>query len=145
MLATRHFAIVIGLLLALHHVPSPVASRAKQLTYFAVLNSGQQRESSTSTAFGVAYLRLNGTTLCYSVTYAGLSSDVTFAHIHGPAPAGGSAGVLETFPSLVNPMNGCMEITGDTKQALKKGTAYINIHTEVEFPGEIRGQIHRAR
>ena len=136
---------MIGLALLLGLGPAAALPRAKQLTYFAVLNAGQQRETLLSNGMGVAYMRLNGSTLCYSITYTGLGSDVTAAHIHGPAPAGDAAGQLVTFQSLASPMNGCVEIDAETAQALKKGQAYINIHTEVEFSGEIRGQIHRAR
>lgn len=47
-------------------------------------------------AGGTAFVSINQNTgsLTYSVTVAGLSGSVTAAHFHGPAPVGGTAGIL---------------------------------------------------
>ena len=87
--------------------------------------------------------------LCYSVSYNGLvngESDEIQAHFHGPAPAGENANVMFNIspsPSpLGSPKTGCVgPLDGTAKKALLKGQLYINIHSNLHAPGEIRGQV----
>lgn len=113
-------------------------------------------------------------TLDFTLTYSGLSADITQSHIHfgkvhvaggimvffcsnlanGPAgtqpcpPAGGTVSGTITAANVVGPAT--QNVTpGDfdaLARALESNTAYGNIHT-TKFPaGEIRGQIrHRDR
>jgi hypothetical protein len=105
----------------------------------------------------------------YSLTYSGLSANVTQAHIHfgkehvpggifaflctnlgnGPAgtpacPAGGGTVTGMITPASILAVPGQNITAGDFNvlvQALESDTAYGNVHT-VHFPaGEIRGQI----
>lgn len=120
--------------------PSPGAA-AKQRDFVAVLNGGQENPPVDTNAFGVAYFTLNGKTLCYSVSYSGLIGAETAAHIHGEAAAGTNTGVLFPFPETTSPKNGCADVDNATKKAIRKGSAYVNIHTDDNPGGEIRGQI----
>ena len=43
---------------------------------------------------GLAVFRLEGSILSFDLSYSGLSGDAVAAHIHGPASAGETAGVL---------------------------------------------------
>lgn len=128
-----------------------------------------------STGTGTLELNLDtkSQTLAYTLTYAGLSSAVTQAHIHfGKARVAG--GIMVFFCSnLANPPAGtpacpanggtvsgtitAASVIGPTAQNVNPGdfsalteaitsrTAYGNIHT-TKFPaGEIRGQIHQLR
>lgn len=105
----------------------------------------------------------------YSLTYSGLTSDVTQAHIHfakvhvvggifvflctnlgnGPAgtpacPAGGGTVTGTITPASILAVPGQNVPAGDFAALiaiLASNTAYVNVHT-VKFPGgEIRGQI----
>ena len=92
--------------------------------------------------------------LTYTVTFSGLSSPTSNAHIHGPAAPGLSAGVVHGFtsndpapgnPTHVSPITGSWTfatgLTNARVAQLKQGLFYINIHT-VNYPsGEVRGQI----
>jgi len=110
-------------------------------------------------------------TLAFKLTYTGLGSPVTQAHIHfGKRHVGG--GIFVFFCSnLANPPPGTQacpanggtvtgtltpaSVIGPTAQgvaagnfdalvvALESNTAYGNIHTTLFPAGEIRGQIHR--
>jgi CHRD domain len=111
-------------------------------------------------------------TLTYTLTFSGLSADVTQAHIHfgkehvaggifvflctnlgnGPAgtpacpPTGGTVSGTLTAASVIA-VPGQNIAAGDfdaVEDALTSNTAYVNVHT-VKFPaGEIRGQVTRS-
>jgi hypothetical protein len=111
-------------------------------------------------------------TLTYTLTYSGLSANVTQAHFHfakehvaggifvflctnlgnGPAstpacpPAGGTvSGTLTAASVLAVPTQNITAGDFDAlEDALTSNTAYVNVHT-VKFPaGEIRGQITQS-
>jgi hypothetical protein len=140
---------IIGLLIL---VVSAVPVRAQTFTFTAVLNSGQEPPPNTndSNAFGVAFVTFNTGTgeLCFSISYRGLTSKETNAHFHAPNPPGLNAGVvvqLPTHPTQGSPKNGCVtpvpELTEQQRRELFQGLWYINIHTEKNTGGEIRGQV----
>lgn len=109
----------------------------------------------------------------YSVTFTGLTSNVTLGHIHGPFPSGSAntANVILNFdPASANSplaagaaftkgvtagsatgtvtLNASTAISttvnGDSlKKLLLAGLTYANIHTSSNGGGEIRGQITR--
>lgn len=83
--------------------------------------------------------------LIYTVTFSGLSANVTAAHFHA-APPGIAAGVLigpGGFPTGV--MSGTftdtLVLTASQEDSLTRGLFYFNIHTTAFPAGEIRAQI----
>ena len=83
--------------------------------------------------------------LIYTITFSGLSANVTAAHFHA-APPGIAAGVLigpGGFPTGV--MSGSftdtLVLTASQEDSLKRGLFYFNIHTTAFPGGEIRAQI----
>jgi len=81
-------------------------------------------------------------------SFTGLTSEVTVAHIH-EAPAGETGPIIVDLDpasnlSSVGPM-GVLAVEGtlapDQLSALLAGETYVNVHTEVNAPGEIRGQL----
>ena len=81
--------------------------------------------------------------LSWKITYSGLTSDVTAAHIHGPARPGDNAGVLVNLApgGMKNPLEGSAVLTDEQVDYLMLGRTYINIHTTQNKGGELRGQI----
>ena len=95
--------------------------------------------------------------LTYTVTWSGLTGPVALMHIHGLAPTGYPAGVVQNIitPSggIVTPSNTLYPATGKfsgsllidgvlvKEQDLLNGLYYMNIHTASNPGGEIRGQI----
>ena len=67
--------------------------------------------------------------------------------MHGPAPAGSTAGVQIFLSDGAPPepatgqLVGSAAITDDQEADLLAGLWYVNIHTELNQPGEIRGQV----
>ena len=112
---------------------------------------------------GVGFVTLETDTnfLTWEIVYAGLSGPIVApgAHIHGPAPIGSNAGILVdlagnpgagldpdggTVP-LPQPasgtLTGTVTVTDAMETAILDGLTYVNIHTERNPSGEIRGQI----
>ena len=111
------------------------------LLFTASLTGGQETPPNNSTATGRATLLLNPDekTARVSLTFAGLSSGQTDAHIHGPAAAGVSAPAIFPLP-LGQVSDFPITLTSSQVQDLKNGLFYINVHSS-NFPtGEIRGQ-----
>jgi CHRD domain len=122
--------------------------QAQTFTFTAVLNSGQEPPPNTnsSKALGVAFVTFNTDSgeLCFSISYDefNLTSPETVAHFHAPAPPGVNAPVIIPLPPG-SPKNGCVtpELTEDLKRDLFRGFWYVNVHTEKNPGGEIRGQL----
>jgi hypothetical protein len=122
--------------------------QAQTFTFTAVLNSGQEAPPNTnsSKALGGAFVTFNTDSgeLCFSISYEefNLTSAETVAHFHAPAPPGVNAPVLIPLP-IESPKNGCMtpDLTEDLRRDLFRGLWYVNVHTEKNPGGEIRGQL----
>lgn len=129
-----------------------VVSKADTVTFTAVINSAQEVPTNTSTATGMATLILDTATgkATLSVSFSGLTSGLRDAHIHGPAPVGVNAGVIQGFLTQLTVgstsgsfSNWALPITLTQQQmtGLTNGLWYVNIHSN-NFPGgEIRGQL----
>jgi hypothetical protein len=82
--------------------------------------------------------------LSWKGTYSGLSGPATAAHFHGPAPSGKNAGVMVPIfagPAAKSPFEGSATLNDAQAQALMAGDLYVNVHTEANKAGEIRGQV----
>lgn len=108
-------------------------------------------------------------TLTYKVTWSGLSDSVVAMHIHGVAPIGYNAGIVQHIISGVGAssgtnggqfsaqlvangpyrfsktgtISGTMQVDDVVikEQDVLNGMYYLNIHTKTNPGGEIRGQI----
>lgn len=113
------------------------------------MSGAQETPAITTSASGTVeatYNRLSKT-LSYKVSFTGLAANASAAHIHGTAPAGYAAGVLQTFsgfPAATSgTYSGTVFIDGIrfTESNLLAGLYYVNIHNATRPAGEIRGQI----
>ncbi len=122
------------------------------ILFSAVLSGAAERPNPVTTAgTGSALFRLKGNHLTFNITYSGLSGAATLAHIHGPAPASTTAGVLidlQPFNGGAFGASGSLAgeviLTATQKQHLLSGNTYVNIHTSANGDGEVRGQIYPA-
>src|SRR5204863_3878967 len=114
----------------------------KQPTLFtANLTAAQETPPNNSTAVGTATVLLSPdeTTARVSLSFSGLTSAETDAHIHGPAAPGVVGVILFPLP-LGNVSDFLIPLTPTDVANLKSGQLYVNVHT-TNFPnGEIRGQ-----
>jgi hypothetical protein len=120
------------------------AARAEQINFKADL-APAAGVSSSGKGTATASLDTNTKTLTWTVDYSGLSGPATAAHIHGPADPGANAGIVVPFSgNLASPIKGSATLTDAQIAQLEAGKWYVNIHTEANKPGEIRGQLVRA-
>ncbi len=113
--------------------------------YIANLNGAQEVPPTSSTATGTATLLLSPdeTSARMSLTFSGLSSAETAAHIHGPAAPGVSGPVL--FPLPQGEFSDFeILLTPADVQNLKNGLLYANVHSNTFPNGEIRGQFQTS-
>ena len=119
-------------------------AQAEQINFKADLAPAPGVSSSGKGA-ATASLDTNTKTLIWTVDYSGLSGPATAAHIHGPADPGANAGIVVPFSgNLASPIKGSATLTDAQIAQLEAGKWYVNIHTEANKPGEIRGQLVRA-
>lgn len=113
--------------------------------YQAQLSGAQEVPPKQTSGAGMVTATLAGEMLTYEVTYQGLSGPATAGHIHGPADAGANAGVMIPFANPTSPIRGTATLTPQQVTDLKAGKEYVNIHTQQNPGGEIRGQLKPAQ
>src|ERR1700674_4893297 len=80
--------------------------------------------------------------LSWKLTYTGLTGPAKAAHFHGPAEPGKNAGVEVAIPGATSsPAEGSATLTDTQAADLAGGKLYVNVHTEANPGGEIRGQV----
>lgn len=133
-----------SLVLASFAVMFAGAASAATVKFHATLNAASEVPPGNSTGSGEATASLDTATyeLTYDVTFKGFSSDVTAAHIHGPAEAGKNAGVAVPLGNApTSPIHGTAKLTPEQEQQLTAGMMYVNVHTKNHPSGAIRGQL----
>jgi hypothetical protein len=134
--------------------------------FTAELNGANERPTPVTTSgTGTFQATLDeNNILTYTLTFSGLGTNTTLAHIHGPATTAQAAGILINLdaPSLgrtitigatsgtgagtidLNLVTLNAAVSGDSLLTLlNNGNAYVNIHTVTNGSGEIRGQVIR--
>lgn len=135
------------------------ATASAQTTYTAVLTGPNEVPPVSTAATGTATVVLNAaqTQLSVACQFHNLVGTYTASHIHGPAPVGVNAGVKWGFVgapagwvftnanhdgTLVNFL--VTGITAADVTNLNNGQFYVNVHSNVNPGGEIRGQLSTA-
>jgi hypothetical protein len=112
--------------------------------YKATLDGKSEVPANASAATGTADINYDPATkkLTWKLTYSGLSGPATAAHFHGPAEAGKNAGVAVAIPNAgTSPVEGSATLTDAQAADLTSGKYYVNVHTQANPGGEIRGQV----
>ncbi len=97
----------------------------------------------TITGEGEVILTLNGNKLSVSGHYSGMSSAASMANIHNGPPGipGPLIGQLEVSATSSGEINAQLELSDAMLEALKRNSLYIQIHSETNAQGELRGWI----
>ena len=97
----------------------------------------------TITGLGQVRATLDGNRLTVTGTYQGMSSPATAAHLHFGAPGrpGPLAQPLEVTTSPEGEVTGTAELTDQQVGALQAQSLYVQIHSEDNPAGELRGWI----
>ena len=133
------------------------AAIAKTVLFSTVLSGKNNIPATTSTGSGVGNAWLNPVDdqLTVTLSWSGLSSNVTAAHIHNAAvgqngPVATDANgqpIAFTTPAAPNVFGSIgvdtFQLSQSDVQQLEQGNYYINIHTTNFVDGELRGQLIR--
>lgn len=120
------------------------AEPASMVGYIASLSGASEVPPVETEATGMAELMFDtgSMALTWTVTYEGLTGPATAAHFHGPAGAGETAPpVIDLGSDLASPVEGSAILTDEQADMLASGQLYLNIHTEANPGGEIRGPV----
>ncbi|WP_371423200.1 CHRD domain-containing protein [Tardiphaga sp.] len=109
----------------------------------ATLDGASEVPATTSAGKGTADIDFDPATkkLTWKLTYSGLTGPATMAHFHGPAEPGKNAGVAVPITPATSGSEGSATLTDAQAADLLAGKYYINVHTEANKGGEIRGQV----
>lgn len=120
---------------------------AEQMEMTIELSGDQQNPPVETDATGQAEVTFDTETrqLSWEMEHSGLSGDATAAHFHGPADPGENADVQVPMPDPSSGSEGSAELTEEQAEMLMDGKMYINVHTEANPNGEIRGQVTAAQ
>tara|TARA_Y100001934_G_scaffold111382_1_gene136300 strand:- start:27 stop:476 length:450 start_codon:yes stop_codon:yes gene_type:complete len=92
---------------------------------------------------GEVILTLNDNSLTVEGNFSGMSSAATGAHIHNgpPAQPGPVIHTLEVSQSTDGSVNGTLSLSEEQIEALSNNEFYIQIHSESNPAGELRGWV----
>ena len=110
------------------------------------LNTGQEAPApSPGGAHGNFSYEIDGNELCYTIEVTGLSTAAVAAHIHrGERNVPGPVVVpLAVLPQTSFETSACTTVDETLLAAIEAdpGAYYINVHTSMNLPGEVRGQL----
>lgn len=121
---------------------------AELLAFQASLDQAQTvpaaQPAASATAQAEVILNTVTNQISWAIDYVGLSGNLLAVHFHGPAPAGEGTGVqvdIGAVGGTDRPLIGTADITAEQAADLQAGLWYVNLHTELNRPGEIRGQL----
>src|SRR5579859_4253082 len=138
--------VIVGVVSALILAGVSVAG-ARMTVWTAALSSGQEVPKQVvkdTAAHGLFKGTLTGTTLKWKLTFAKLTGPATAAHIHMAAKGKSGNVVVPLCTPCKSGMTGKASLTGAELSAFKKHLLYVNVHTQKNPDGEIRGQLARA-
>ena len=128
---------------ALAIVGLSAAPARAQITHLEALSIDQAQETpptgSAATGRGDITVNTFSHVVKFNITFSGLGSAQTLAHIHGPAAVGVAGPIMFTLP-LGSPCTGQVASTAGQEADVLNGLTYSNIHTSNFGGGEIRGQ-----
>jgi hypothetical protein len=114
----------------------------------AELSGSKEAPPNATTATGSARITVNPghDEVCWAITFTGLASAATAAHIHVGAPGVAGPVVIPTpVPAATSGTGtGCATVTDALASAIRDnpGAYYVNVHDKVYPAGQIRGQLH---
>jgi hypothetical protein len=82
-----------------------------------------------------------GASVTWQLSFNGLTGNANAAHIHTGAVGSPGPVVLALCGPCSSPASGTGALTQAALDAIQAGTAYVNVHTTTNAPGEIRGQL----
>jgi len=128
----------------------PLTAQAASLSLSATLDAAQEVPTPTIPVglnpSGSAAMTFDNDSneLSWDISFSDLSGAAILAHFHGPATPGDTAPVqvdIGAISGLSSPLSGATILSDQQESELLAGLWYINIHTQLNPSGEIRGQV----
>jgi len=119
------------------------SASAETVKMKATLNGASEVPPTTSTGTGSADVTYDTASkrLTWTVIYSGLTGPATMAHFHGPAEPDKNAPPAVTITDLKSGTEGSATLTDAQAADLLGGRYYVNVHTDANKGGEIRGMV----
>jgi hypothetical protein len=119
-----------------------VPAQAEVVNLKASINASSEVPPNPSKASGTltATYDTSSKKLSWKGSYSGLTGPATAAHFHSAEP-GKNGGVALPITPNTSPFEGSATLTDAQASDLLAGKWYVNIHTEANKGGEIRGQV----
>ncbi len=155
--------VVVVMLLLVLALPFTALAQ-KQLFQARLTTDAELHEVVGSRAFGSFMLVPGPTSLMFQMKVMGLSGPATGAHLHGPATESETGGIIVSLcghpapaalATCTTDANGTLTISGTISsmllrgvtpaqffQWLQTGQIYVNVHTQMNPAGEVRGQVY---
>jgi CHRD domain len=83
----------------------------------------------------------SGASISWELSFSALTGNAVAAHIHQAATGSPGPVVLALCGPCESPLSGTGRLTTAALDAIETGSAYVNVHTPTNAPGEIRGQL----
>ena len=108
----------------------------------AAMNAGTEVPPNSSSGTGTLAATYDTASkkLSWKGSYSGLTGPATAAHFHTGEP-GKNGGVALAITPNASPFEGSATLTDAQAADLLAGKWYVNVHTEANKGGEIRGQV----
>jgi alcohol dehydrogenase (cytochrome c) len=133
-----------AVLLLLALVPAQASAQATSFRARLSPLAVDGRLVNTVTGVGEVYATLSGSTLTVTGSYRGLSSPATGAHLHMSPPGvpGPVAQSLTVSGATAGDISGTVQLGAEQIAALRANGLYVQIHSEANPDGDIRGWIY---
>jgi len=117
-------------------------ARAEVVNLKAAMNAGTEVPPNSSSGTGTLTATYDTASkkLSWKGSYSGLTGPATAAHFHTGEP-GKNGGVALPITPNASPFEGSATLTDAQAADLLAGKWYVNVHTEANKGGEIRGQV----
>ena len=117
-------------------------AQAEMVNLKAAMNASSEVPPTSSSGTGTLTATYDTTTkkLSWKGSYSGLTGPATAAHFHEADP-GKNGGVVVPINPATSPFEGSATLTDAQAADLLAGKWYVNVHTDANKGGEIRGQV----
>jgi hypothetical protein len=136
---------VVGILTLASLASGKSMPTAASSTYKAALTAAQVTppvKGAKPGASGTFKATLTGTKLKWTLTYTHLTGPAVAAHIHLGAKGKNGIALVALCAPCKSPISGTANsVTDDVGALMLKAGAYVNVHTNKNPEGEIRGEI----
>ena len=117
----------------------------QDITFYASMGGENEVPAVVSDALGLAVINYTVGQLSIDINaqLTGFSGDITGVHLHNAVPGVNGPVILDLEPYLDgNRITGRIDMSIENLVAIFSGTVYINVHTNDNPGGEIRGQLN---